>query len=93
MPKLVDVSVLRARWCAITSEFGDRKTHRVARRCCWENVARDLERYGRTVRLCMLNALFADNEFVYEIEYRLHIQGPQQAAAWLEEQLGVKLGN
>ncbi len=91
-PKPVDVSALRARWREITNEHGDAKTQRVAQRCCWENVARDLERYGRTARLCMLNALFGAHEFAEEIEFRLHTQGPQPAAAWLEEQLGVRLG-
>ncbi len=89
--KPVDVSALRARWCAITNEHGDTKTQRIARRCCWENVARDLERYGRTIRLRMLHALFTAREFADEIEYRLHVQGPQLAASWLEEQLGVRL--
>ena len=90
MRKTVDVSALRARWSVITKEHGDIKTQRVAR-CCWETIARDLERYGRIARVRMLNALFGALEFAEEIEYRLHTQGPQPAAAWLEEQLGVKL--
>lgn len=86
----VDVSALRARWRVITNEHGDIKTQRVAR-CCWETIARDLERYGRTARVNMLHALFGLLEFAEEIEFRLHTQGPQPAAVWLEEQLGVRL--
>ena len=93
----VDVSALRDQWCEITVALGDTKTQRIARRCCWEAVAHELERYGRIARLRMLEHLFAPDglraeaEFAEEIEYRLHTLGPQPTAIWLEERLGVRL--
>ena len=91
-PKPVDVDALRTRWKEITAERGDRKTQRIAWQCCWENIAGDLLRYGRTDRLHMLYELFGSSAFAAELEHRLEYEGPDQAAAWLEEELGVSLG-
>ncbi len=89
--KPVDVVALRARWCEITTTFGDIKTQRIARQCCWENIARDLMRYVEHCRWDMLYNLFPDGTFAVELEHRLENQGPKAAAEWLEEELGVKL--
>lgn len=86
-----DVVTLRRRWREIVASCGDDKTQRVARWCCWENIASDLERYTRTNQTRMLCNLFDDVEFGMLAEKRLHDQGPEDATAWLETELGVKL--
>lgn len=90
-PEPVDVDALRTRWREITARHADRKTQRVAWKCCWDNIGRDLLRYGRVDRITWLTELLGSAAFAAELEHRLEYEGPDQAAAWLEKELGVSL--
>ena len=87
----VDVAALRQEWVAIVGRSADRKTQRVAGWCCWENIAEDLTRYCRHERVTMLTELFEDAAFAMQLDCRIAYDGPERAAAWLEERLGVSL--
>ena len=88
----VDVLALRARWAEIVACRADRKTQRVAQRCCWANIAADLMRYGQPDRERMLDELFeGETGLAVEVDRRLAYEGAAAAAAWLEEELGVRI--
>jgi hypothetical protein len=95
--KPVDVSALRQEWIAVVDRGAasgvlDAKTQRIARRCCFRSIAIDLRRYDGISTVRLLAELFGRVVFAVDLAYRIHYEGPNAAAAWLEEQLGVKLG-
>lgn len=95
--KPVDISALRQAWIAVVDRWAyvgalDVKTQRIARQCCFRSVAIDLRRYERISIVRLLAELFEDAGFAADLEHRIRYDGPNAAAAWLEEQLGVKLG-
>ena len=94
----VDVAALRRDWIVVVDHwayFGavDKKTQRVARRTCFASIATDMQRYAPASRLRLFAELFEDAAVAAELEMQLKDNGPEAAASWLEEWLGVELVN
>jgi hypothetical protein len=91
--KPVDVAALRREWLAIidASDQVDHKTRRVARRTCFGNIIKDIDRYDLVTSAGLFFALFEDARLAVAFSNQMAVNGPEATAAWLERQLGVEL--
>ena len=86
-----DLSAVRNSWTGIAATILDERAVRVSGRCCFDNIARDLLRFDRSIWRAALTRLFSCSTTGEYVEGLLVTAGPEEAASFVECYFGVNI--